>query len=46
MSAPRELTEKTGWLSLLWTGRKVGIARAEVIITFLALIRTLTRAIS
>jgi hypothetical protein len=42
MSAPGGLAEKTGRLSLLCKRRQVGIARAEVIIAFLALIRTLT----
>jgi hypothetical protein len=42
MSAPGELAEKTARLSLLCKRREVGITRAEVIITFLALIRTLT----
>ena len=42
MSAPGGLAEKTGRLSLCYKRREILIARAEVVVTFLALIRTLT----
>jgi hypothetical protein len=42
MPAPDEAAEKTAKLSLFYKRHEVTVARAEVVIVFLALIRTLT----
>jgi len=42
MPTPDEPASKTGKLSLLYSRHEVKIARAEVVIIFLALIRTIT----